>query len=115
MDLVPLSIERVQENILIKWSDKTDRLYSPGKLRQHCPCAICREKKKSPAAASSGAMPLPVLTQAETLPLRIERMEPVGNYAYNIHFSDGHHSGIYTFDLLSQLAEKRPPESSQEN
>jgi DUF971 family protein len=48
---------------------------------------------------------LPVLSQSETLPLRIDRMEPVGNYAYNIHFSDGHNSGIFTFDLLYDLAE----------
>ena len=32
-------------------------------------------------------------------------MHPVGNYAYNVHFSDGHSAGIYTFDLLRQIGE----------
>lgn len=102
---IPLAIERLDDNILIKWSDQTDRRYSPTSLRKACPCAVCREKKKIPASRSVDMMSLPVLSQAETLPLRIDRMEPVGNYAYNIHFSDGHHSGIFTFDLLYDLGE----------
>ena len=43
---------------------------------------------------------LPVTTAAEAKPLTIESMRPVGNYAYNILFSDGHHSGLFTLDLL---------------
>jgi DUF971 family protein len=46
---------------------------------------------------------LPVLSIAETMPLDIVLMHPVGNYAYNIHFSDGHSSGIFTFELLRSL------------
>ncbi|MDP6722272.1 MAG: DUF971 domain-containing protein [Pirellulaceae bacterium] len=38
-------------------------------------------------------------------PLRIKGMKPVGNYAYSIDFSDGHDSGIYSFDLLLELGE----------
>jgi DUF971 family protein len=33
-------------------------------------------------------------------------MEPVGNYAYSIHFSDGHDTGIFTFEFLRQLGEQ---------
>jgi DUF971 family protein len=32
-------------------------------------------------------------------------MKPVGNYAYTIAFSDGHDTGIYTFELLRELGE----------
>jgi hypothetical protein len=39
---------------------------------------------------------------AEAQPLRIESMRPVGNYAYNIAFSDGHNSGIYSFAMLKR-------------
>jgi DUF971 family protein len=28
----------------------------------------------------------------------------VGRYALNFHFSDGHETGIYSFDLLRRLA-----------
>jgi DUF971 family protein len=30
-------------------------------------------------------------------------MDPVGNYAYRILFSDGHETGIFTLDLLRRL------------
>ena len=33
-------------------------------------------------------------------------MEPAGNYAYHISFSDGHNTGIYTLDYLHALGEE---------
>ena len=47
--------------------------------------------------------PVPVLSAEEARPLGIDGMQPVGNYAYTIHFSDGHDTGIFTFSLLRQL------------
>ena len=49
---------------------------------------------------------LPIVSAAETQPLKILGMKPVGNYAYSIAFSDGHDTGIFTFDLLRSLGEK---------
>jgi DUF971 family protein len=33
----------------------------------------------------------------------IVRLEPVGNYAVRIHFSDGHATGLYTWSYLERL------------
>ncbi|MDN5939163.1 MAG: DUF971 domain-containing protein [Salinisphaera sp.] len=33
----------------------------------------------------------------------IERIEPVGNYAVQLYFSDGHSTGIYSWAVLYQL------------
>jgi DUF971 family protein len=33
-------------------------------------------------------------------------MKPIGNYAYGIEFSDGHDTGIYTFEYLRELGEE---------
>lgn len=33
----------------------------------------------------------------------IVRLEPQGNYALKIHFSDGHNTGIYTWAYLAEL------------
>ena len=46
---------------------------------------------------------LQVLSVAETVPLAVSQMRPVGNYAYNINFSDGHSSGLFTMDLLREI------------
>ena len=86
--------------IQIDWSDSQRREYSIRELRDACPCATCREKR------TQGEEPvslLPVLSLSETQPLAITKMEPVGNYAYSIEFSDGHGTGIYTLELLRQL------------
>ena len=35
--------------------------------------------------------------------VRIERVEPAGRYALQIHFDDGHNTGIYSWEYLRQL------------
>jgi DUF971 family protein len=39
------------------------------------------------------------------LDLSIHRTTPVGRYALAFEFSDGHRTGIYSFDLLRELCE----------
>ena len=36
----------------------------------------------------------------------IVAVEPVGNYAIRIHFSDGHNTGIFSWEYLFSLGEK---------
>ena len=89
-----------ESELLIEWSDGQRRSYGFRELRDHCPCATCREKRSQPAPPSTM---LPVLSPAEARPLKLLDMSPVGNYAYTIKFSDGHDTGIYTFALLREL------------
>jgi DUF971 family protein len=94
----PTALERLPDGRLrIAWSDGVARVYTVRQLRDACPCATCRETRA--AAKSSSPMPdvLPALT--------VNGMIPVGNYAYSVSFSDGHDTGIYTFDLLRELGE----------
>jgi DUF971 family protein len=84
----------------IAWSDGEVREYSVRELRDQCPCATCREKRTAPPAPATELL---VLSTAETQPLRITSMHPTGRYAYSIHFSDGHDTGIYTLELLREL------------
>lgn len=107
----PSAIERVGDSgIRIVWSDGQSTQWTAQQLRNACPCATCREKRgKLHEDASSGTpakglkskpIGLPVLSAAEARPTRIDGMQPVGTYAYNIAFSDGHHSGLFTFARL---------------
>ncbi len=110
IDMRPETIEREgPAGLIIGWSDGSRRRYTASRLRAACPCATCREKKSAvttPAIGKSAKVSLlPVLSLQEARPTAIEHMRPVGNYAYNIGFSDGHDSGIFTFDLLSELGE----------
>lgn len=38
--------------------------------------------------------------------ISVESADPVGRYAVRIRFSDGHSTGIYTWDLLRKLGEQ---------
>ncbi len=101
-ELVPVSIQRDGDAaICITWSDETTIRWTAGELRKACPCATCREKKRGDdEQRQQKPALLPVLSAAEARPLSIESMNPVGSYAYNIAFSDGHSSGIYPFARL---------------
>ncbi len=102
-NVYPTDLKIVKENkLLIEWSDGKRRRYSFRQLRDDCPCASCWEKRSGEQQAPTL---LPVLSAAEAQPLRIEGMKPVGNYAYKIAFSDGHDTGIFSFELLRELGE----------
>ncbi len=104
MNVRPTKLELMPgDRLQIDWSDGVVRRYTLRELRENCPCATCREKRK---AKTEQPAVLPVLSATEAQPLKILGMEPVGNYAYTIRFSDGHDTGIYQFDLLRELGEQ---------
>jgi len=88
------------DTLAILWSSGETRHYTIAELRNNCPCATCQEKKKAPPPSP---MSLPVITAAETEPLRITHMQPMGRYAYAIHFSDSHDTGLFTLEALCEL------------
>jgi DUF971 family protein len=101
MTYQPATISRDADgSIRIRWDDETETVWTVGQLRKSCPCATCREKKRASDTVTEKPKGLPVISAAEARPLRVESMRPVGNYAYNIAFSDGHNSGIFTMGML---------------
>lgn len=101
MNLQPRGLKLVSpERLQIEWSDGQVREYTVRELRENCPCATCLEKRRAPAPPPTS---LPVLKPEETRPLRITKMEPQGHYAYGIHFSDGHNTGLFTLESLREL------------
>jgi len=93
------------EALALEWADGAVHRISWRELRDRCPCATCANlpEKSNP---SGGFGLLPVLSFAETQPLRASGMRPLGNYAYAIQFSDGHNTGIYSLDFLRSLGQE---------
>ena len=56
----------------------------------------------SPSAEVRGHGPGQEVLQAGKKDVDITRVEPVGSYAIQLCFSDGHDTGIYSWDLLYQ-------------
>lgn len=54
----------------------------------------------SPSAEVRGHNPGQEVLQTGKKNVNIIQIEPVGNYAVQFNFSDGHNTGIYSWDLL---------------
>ena len=54
----------------------------------------------SPSAEVSGHGSGQEILQTGKKRVNILKIEPVGHYAVQLHFSDGHNTGIYSWDLL---------------
>lgn len=61
----------------------------------------------SPSAEVRGHGPGQEVLQAGKKEIGLSKIEPVGNYAVQIYFSDGHNTGIYSWDYLNELGEKQ--------
>jgi DUF971 family protein len=87
----------------IAWSDGHQSHFDFVYLRDHCPCATCNEerdkKEHLTSASSSQFAPLPMFKPKATA----QSASQVGNYAIQISFSDGHSTGIYSYDHLRSI------------
>ena len=84
----------------IAWPDGSRQHLSNALLRAHCRCAEC-----SSARLRSGAEPSAPSVSPE---LRIVAIHPVGAYAAQFVFSDGHERGIYPWAFLKTLDQAAP-------
>ena len=79
----------------ITWTDGRKDAFDVVMLRRKCPCAKCIDEWTREQLLKPDAVP-------ETV--RPVRIESIGAYALQIYFSDGHSTGIYTFQMLRELA-----------
>ncbi len=71
--------------------------FNNGKTFQ-LPCEFLRVY--SPSAEVRGHGPGDEILQTGKEDVSITHIEPVGHYAIQLHFSDGHNTGLYSWDLL---------------
>ncbi len=71
--------------------------FADGKSFQ-IPCEFLRVY--SPSAEVRGHSPGQEVLQTGKKDVNINHIEPVGNYAIQLNFSDGHNTGLYSWDLL---------------
>ncbi|HEX9759796.1 MAG TPA: DUF971 domain-containing protein [Candidatus Acidoferrales bacterium] len=91
----------------ITWADGHRSHFDFAYLRDLCPCATCNDERhrKEEMAAHTSAGPGP---QSPSLPMfkpkpRARAASAVGSYAIRIDFTDGHSTGIYSFEYLREI------------
>lgn len=107
MEPPPLALDlKKDKGLTVQWADGTTSYFSVPLLRKMSPSAEQRELR-----AEQARNPLTVLPSGGSRssgPLTAEGAEMVGNYALKLFFSDGHSSGIYTWEYLRRLASQAP-------
>jgi ATP-binding protein involved in chromosome partitioning len=91
---MPYAITRRDDGIAIEWEPGGPGWVFPARLlRLACPCAQCVEEMTGRP-----------LLRAETVPgdVRPLRLGLVGGYGLHVQWSDGHSTGIYTFEWLRE-------------
>lgn len=95
---IPINLYPVDDKTLgIAWDDGASTQYVLRVLRGSCRCASCVDE-------ITGVR----IVFPEHIPESIRAVEAraVGRYALQFVWSDGHDSGIYTFEYLRELARK---------
>jgi DUF971 family protein len=62
---------------------------------------------ESPSAEVKGHGPGQEVTIAGKAHVTVTHLEPVGNYAVRLMFSDGHSTGLYSWDYLAKLGREQ--------
>ncbi len=96
----PADIQHIGQEVAIKWEDGTESFIGLEKLRRACPCAGCKGEADVMGNLYKG--PDQPLTSAS---FELRRIVPIGTYAIQPVWGDGHATGIYSFDYLHSLAE----------
>jgi ATP-binding protein involved in chromosome partitioning len=88
----PTAIQRRDDGILITWAPGTAPVLVPARaLRLACPCAECVEEMSGAPLLDPARVPLDV---------RPAHLELVGSYALRVRWSDGHGTGLFTWEAL---------------
>lgn len=94
----PVDVQIVGLEIAIRWSDGVETYYAAERLRAASPSAETQGERDIFGNTYGGHGPkrFPGVT--------VLGWEQVGNYALRFDFSDGHRTGLYTYDLLRRIA-----------
>ena len=80
--------------LALAWADGHESYLPFDDLRGRCPCAVCRAQREAPPD------PLRIVKAPARGQIEIRSLVPVGGYAVQIVWSDGHDTGIYAFEML---------------
>lgn len=93
----PSQIEIVGNTLSIIWPDGKESFFDAPKLRSQSPSAENKGEADIFGNISGGQPP------TEHKNVQINKFVNIGNYAIRIHFSDGHSTGIYSWDYLKEV------------
>ena len=101
--LRPLQVTAAGSDLAIAWNDGTESYIPLATLRRLCPCAECHGE-----ADLLGHVAKPPARPLTTDSFRIDSTLPVGGYAVQLFWGDGHSDGLFPYRLLKKWGEEPP-------
>ena len=99
-----LDLQPVGTELALKWEDGTEQFVPLKILRHACPCASCAGETDVMGNIAKG--PETKFTEAS---FEVKHIQPIGGDAFQIFWSDGHSSGLYSIDYLREVADRPLP------
>lgn len=97
--LLPVDVQLIGDEVAVRWSDGVESYFHAERLRAASPSAETQGERDVLGNQYGGAGP-------KKFPgVRVLGWEQVGNYALRFDFSDGHRTGLYSFDYLRKLSD----------
>lgn len=101
--IAPSELQVIGRDLAIRWQNGHESFICVARLRAASPSAeVQGEQDIFGQVRGGGAGPGPT-------DVSIVGWKQVGNYAIQFQFSDGHQTGIYTFDYLRRLGDGEEP------
>jgi len=93
----PTDIQAIGTEVAIKWDDGTESFITFATLRAASPSAEVRGERDVFGTVYGGEAP------RDHRGVEVTSWERIGNYAIRFDFSDGHRTGLYSYELLRKL------------
>lgn len=105
-----ITLNHPEQLLEITWADGETCKYPLSHLREACPCVECRGGHQFMGMAFA---PDNILTLKPRRSYAVVQLNPVGNYALQPVWDDGHSTGLYTWEYLRHLCPPAPLASDQ--
>jgi DUF971 family protein len=97
--IAPLDIQIIGTEVAIRWHDGKESFITFATLRAASPSAEVRGERDIFGTQYGGEAP------RDYRGVEVKGWERVGNYAIRFDFSDGHRTGLYTYEMLRELGD----------
>lgn len=94
-----VDIQPIGQELAVKWADGSESFIPLEKLRRACPCAGCQGERDIAGNLYRGP-------EAQLTPqsFQLVRLQPVGTYAIQPVWADGHNTGLFSWEYLKRVA-----------
>jgi len=99
--------ERREVDVMLTYESGAEFTVTYDDLRHACPCAKCSPLRNQDETSKT------LRRQTEALPKEKPKVRTVGNYALGFEWVTGCSSGIYRFERIWDLANRRDPDNGR--